>query len=102
MNKTIQLGIRVEKELIDRIEELAKNEGIDRNIWIKRALANFVTEEEDGMADAAIEDYIHLRIDEKLLLKYIDFDEIPEDIKSARKIKLKEIMGAKNGKNIHK
>ena len=95
MNKTIQLGMRIEKELVDRIEYLAKNEGIDRNIWIKRALASFVGDEEDGMTDGAIEDYIHLRIDDKTLLEYADFDKIPDDIKKARELKIKQIVGGK-------
>ncbi|MBU0471628.1 MAG: hypothetical protein KKF65_03320 [Nanoarchaeota archaeon] len=103
MSETIQLGLRIEKELVDRIEELAKNEGIDRNIWIKRALATFVQDEESGMADEAIEDYIHLRIDEKMLLDFADFKEVPKDIKRAREAILKRITEAKkDGKNIRK
>jgi hypothetical protein len=103
MSKTIQLGMRIEKELVDRIEELAKNEGVDRNLWVKRALATFVADEESGMADEAIENYIHLRIDDKTLLDYASFDKIPEDIKKAREVKLKEIMEAKkDGKNLFK
>ncbi|MBL7051998.1 MAG: hypothetical protein ISS01_02820 [Nanoarchaeota archaeon] len=94
MVKTTQLGIRIENDLIERIEYLAKNEGIDRNLWIKRALSTFVSDEEDGMADGAIEDYINLRIDEETLLEFTDFDKIPEDIKKARKEKLEE---KKNG-----
>jgi len=98
MAKTIQLGLRIEKKLIDRIEWLAKNEGIDRNIWIKRALASFVDEEESGMADEAIEDYIHLRIDEKTLLEFADFDKIPQDIKKAREDNLKKISNKRGDK----
>jgi predicted DNA-binding protein len=103
MDKTIQLGIRIEKDLMDRIEDLAKNEGIDRSLWIKRALATFVAGEESGMADEAIEDFIHLRIDEKTLLDYADFDKVPKDILKARETKLKNVLEEKsNGKNIHK
>ncbi len=91
MIKTTQLGLRIEKELLDRIEDLAKKEGIDRNAWIKRALAVFVSDEETDMADEAIEDYIHLRIDEKALLEYADFDKVPEDVKKARDSKLRNI-----------
>ncbi len=85
MNTTTQLGLRIETDLLERIEDLAKKEGIDRNVWIKRALAVFVSDEESSMADEAIEDYIHLRIDEKNLLKYALFDKIPKDIENARK-----------------
>ena len=103
MSKTTQLGLRLEKELIDKIEFLAENEGLDRNLWIKRALASFVMDEEDGMADKAIEDYINLRIDKKTFLEFTDYEKIPEDIKKAREQKLKQILEENsNGKNIHK
>ena len=103
MKKTVQLGMRIEQDLIDRIEELAKNEGIDRNLWIKRALATFVADEESGMSDEAIEDFIHLRIDEKTLLQYADFDKIPKDILKARESRLRQVLEVKkDGKNIHK
>ena len=50
-----------------------------------------------------IEDFIHLRIDEKTLLEYADFDKIPKDILKARETKLETVLGDKsNGKNIHK
>ena len=92
MNKTIQLGIIIEKDLVNRIEDLAKNECIDRNLWIKRALATFVADEESGMTDEAIEDFIHLRIDEKTLLEYADFDKVPKDILKARETNLKTVL----------
>jgi len=56
MTKTIQIGLRLDKELLDKITKLSDHEGIDRMAWIRRALANFVSDEEDGMSDAAIED----------------------------------------------
>jgi predicted DNA-binding protein len=91
MVKTVQLGLRIEKELIDRIEDLAENEGVDKMAWIRRALASFVGDEEDEMADEAIKDYIKLRIDEKELLKFTEFRKVPEDIKEARKNYLTQI-----------
>lgn len=103
MGKTVQLGLRIEKELLDDIERLAEEEGVDRNLWIKRALAVFVGGELSGMADEAIEDFINLRIDEKTLLGFCDFDKIPQDLKDARANKLKKIVeGNKHGKNICK
>ena len=89
MTKTTQLGLRIENSLLERIEFLAENEGIDRNMWIKRALASFVDEEEQGMSEQAVEDYINLTIDDKELLTFID--RIPQDIKQAREMKLKQI-----------
>ena len=99
MSKTIQLGIRLEQELVERIEFLAQNEGIDRNIWIKRALATFVDDEETGMSDEAIEDFIQLRIDETALLSFADFSKIPDDILQARK---EVLLRKTHGKNIPK
>ncbi|MCX6708008.1 MAG: hypothetical protein NT001_07825 [Candidatus Woesearchaeota archaeon] len=58
-------------------------------------MAAFVADEEAGMADEAIEDYIHLRIDEKTLLQYADFDKTPNDVIKARGAFLKKQMGVK-------
>lgn len=95
MAKTTQIGLRLDKELLDKISKLSEHEGIDRMAWIRRALANFVSDEEDGMSDAAIEDYINLRIDEKELKDYTGFKKIPEDIKEARKKVLNKMVGGK-------
>ena len=95
MAKTVQLGLRIEQDLLERIEFLAENEGVDKMAWIRRALADFVGEEEDGIADAAIEDFIKLRIDEEELLKHVDFEKIPKDIQEARKNTLERIGGKK-------
>ncbi len=98
MTKTIQIGLRLDKELLDKITKLSDHEGIDRMAWIRRALANFVSDEEDGMSDAAIEDYINLRIDESELKDYTGFKKIPSDLKEARKKFLDNVVGNKNDK----
>ena len=90
--KTTQLGLRIEVELLKKIEKLAEYEGIEKMAWIRRALANFVSDEEDGVADAAIEDYIALRIDEKELKDATGLKSIPEDLNTARKDTLKAIV----------
>ena len=92
---TVQIGLRLEKDLLERIESLAEDEGVDKMAWIRRALANFVQDEEDGMADAAIEDYLNLRIDEKELLNYVEFKKIPKDIQDARSLLLKSMITKK-------
>ena len=89
--KTTQIGLRLEKGLLKKIEKLAESEGIDKMSWIKRALGVFVGEEESEMDDAAIKDYIHLRISETDLKQYTGFKEIPKDIQEARKEVLKQI-----------
>lgn len=93
MAKTIQIGLRLDKELLEKIERLSEHEGIEKMAWIRRALAVFVSDEEAGIADEAIEDYIHLRIDETELRKYTGFMKIPDDLKEARKKVLEKIMG---------
>ena len=92
MAKTIQIGLRLDKELLDTITKLSEYEGIDRMAWIRRALAIFVSEAEDEMADSAIEDYIKLRIDEKELKESTGLIIIPDDIQEARKKKLSNII----------
>ncbi|MBI2657292.1 hypothetical protein HYX08_01205 [Candidatus Woesearchaeota archaeon] len=94
-SKTIQIGLRLEKELLNKIEKLAESEGIDKMAWIKRALGVFVGDEEDDMTGEAIKDYIHLIIDEDELKRYTGFKEIPKDIQEARKEILKQITKSK-------
>lgn len=83
-NKTIQLGLRVDVQLVEKIEKSAEIEGIDKMSWIRRALATFVNGEEKGASDEAIEDYIHLRIDEDRLKEIMGLKTVPKDISSAR------------------
>jgi hypothetical protein len=93
MVKTIQIGLRLDKELLDKISKLSEYEGIDRMSWIKRALASFVIDEEGGMSDQAIEDYLNLRIDEKDLKDLTGFKIIPKDMQEARKRLLSKKIG---------
>ena len=91
-NKTIQLGLRIDTQLLEKIEKLADIERIDKMSWIRRALSTFVNEEEKAVIDEAVEDYVNLRCDEEELKRVASFDKIPEDIQNARKeviIKLK-------------
>lgn len=93
MGKTIQLGLRIDVDLLKKIEKMAKYESIDKMSWIRRALASFLKGEEIEARTEAIEDYIQLRIDENKLKKIASFNKIPADIQKARKqvlIKIKE------------
>ena len=85
MKKTIQLGLRIDEELLKKIEKLSEFEGIDKMSWIKRALASFVDDIEDEMEDCAINDYIKLRIDEKELKNVTGMKEVSKDLQDARK-----------------
>ncbi len=92
--KTVQLGLRIDKNLLDEIESLAENEGVDKMSWIKRALAGFVNEEKNSMSKEAVRDYINLVIDKTELKEFAGFSKIPKDIENARRDVLNNI---KNG-----
>jgi len=85
MKKTVQLGLRIDVDLLKKIDKMAQYESIDKMSWIRRALATFVKGEEIEARSEAIEDYIHLRIDESELKKITSFTKISEDIQNARK-----------------
>lgn len=85
MKKTIQLGLRIDIDLLRKIEKMAQYENIDKMSWIRRALATFLKGEEQEAITMAVEDYINLRVDEQELKKITSFTKIPEDIQSARK-----------------
>lgn len=89
--KTIQLGLRIDKDLLKDIESLSDSESVDKMSWIKRALATFVNEEKDAMTKEAVKDYIGLVIDKKDLKKFTGFSKIPLDIEEARKEVLNDI-----------
>ena len=93
MRKTVQLGLRIDVDLLRKIEKMAQHESIDKMSWIRRALASFLKGEEEEAITMAAEDYISLRIDENEFKKISSFNKIPEDIQTARKavlIKIKE------------
>jgi predicted transcriptional regulator len=91
MGKTVQLGLRIDADLNEEIEYLAQNEGVDKMAWIRRALADFASQERDSMAKEAVKDFIYLAIDDKTLLEFANFDKIPKDILDARAEMLKKI-----------
>jgi predicted transcriptional regulator len=100
--KTIQLGLRIDAELIKKIERLAEYEDVDKAFWIKRALTTFVAGEDTAAKEEAVEDYISLRSDADALKKATGFNHIPKDIEDARKEVIKNIVTtrlseAKNG-----
>ncbi|MFH1133252.1 MAG: hypothetical protein V1735_02080 [Nanoarchaeota archaeon] len=92
--KTIQIGLRVDLELLRDIEELAEDEGVDKMSWIRRALALAVIEEKEEMSQMARKDFVCLKIDEKDLLEITESTKVPEDLKRAREEYLKKISSA--------
>jgi len=91
MKKTVQLGLRIDVDLLKKIEKMAQHESIDKMSWIRRALATFLKGEEEEAVTVAVENYINLRIDETELKKIAFFSKVPEDIQSARKEVLNKI-----------
>ena len=93
MKKTVQLGLRIDEEVLKNIEKMAQHENIDKMSWIRRALSTFLKGEELEAKSSAVEDYIQLRIDETELKRITNFTKIPADIQAARKdvlIRIKE------------
>lgn len=98
MKKTIQLGLRIDEELLGKIEKMAQYENIDKMSWIRRALATFLKGEEIEAKSEAIEDYINLRIDEKDLKNISGMKDVSKDIQEARKEVLNKIKQEAKGK----
>ena len=83
--KTVQLGLRIDLDLVKNIEKMADYENIDKMSWIRGALVSFLKKEEQGAKDDAIKNYINLRIDKEKIKKICEFKIIPKDIENARK-----------------
>ena len=83
--KTIQIGLRIDEDQLKKIEEIAEVEKIDKMSWIRRAIADSLTDFDTEMEDVAVEDYIKCRIDENELKGITGMTKIPEDLKKARK-----------------
>lgn len=98
---TIQVGLRIEKDLLDQIEFFAEQNKIDKMSIIRQAIALYVGEMESAFEHEAIKDFIAGRIDEATLKKYTNLKNIPEDLKQARadvfKEISKEVLKNKNG-----
>ena len=89
---TTQLGLRLDNEVLDRVEALAEFEGIDRSAWIKRAVGIAVSEADDIMQKEAIESYIQGVMTEEELKDIMSLEKIPKDLKEARKERLNKII----------
>jgi len=94
--KTIQLGLRVDIQLLDRIKKLANVDKIDKMSWIRQSLSTFISNEEKKVIDEIIENYINLRCDENELKRVASFNKIPKDIQNARR---DVVLKMKNGVN---
>jgi predicted transcriptional regulator len=81
---TIQIGLRIDKKLLESIDFFAEKNKEDRMAMIRMAIASYVDEMETALEDAAIEDYISGRIDENELKDATGMKNIPEDLRKTR------------------
>lgn len=88
---TIQIGLRIEKDLLKSIEFIAEANKVDKMSIIRQAITLYVDDMETDIEDGAIEDYIAGRIDEVELKRDTGMKEVPEDLKSTRNETLKLI-----------
>jgi predicted transcriptional regulator len=84
--KTTQIGLRIDNEVLNKIEELADFDKVDKMTWIRQAIADRIDSEEQDNDNFAIEDYIHGRISEEKFkeVKKMDKNKVPADLKQAR------------------
>ena len=90
--KTTQIGLRIDTELLSKVDELAEYDKCDRMTWIRQAIADRIDEIDEEMDDVAIEDFIHARVSEEDFKKAMDWKKIPEDLKQARADTLKYLV----------
>ncbi|MBU1102983.1 MAG: ribbon-helix-helix protein, CopG family [Nanoarchaeota archaeon] len=91
MVKNKLVGIYLENEMLKRLIEIAKEQGIDKSAVIKQAIQEFIDNIDDKMDKYFIEDYINLKITENELKERFEWKEIPKDIQEARKEILSKI-----------
>ena len=89
--KTIQLGVRVDKDLMDRLDFFARNQNMDKMDYVRQAIDLYVAEMEKGYEKEAIEDYVNCRIDELKFKELMNLKEVSEDLKKARKENIEKI-----------
>jgi metal-responsive CopG/Arc/MetJ family transcriptional regulator len=89
--KSTPISLRIPNDMLKEIDYMVEHEDIDRISWVRRALSTFLKGEKEEMKTSSVEDYIHLRIDEDMLKKTLNFDKIPKDIQEARKEMLIQI-----------
>ncbi|MDD4082746.1 MAG: hypothetical protein PHD05_05170 [Sphaerochaetaceae bacterium] len=82
--KTVQLGVRVDKALMDRLSFFAKESGVDKMDLVRQAIAVHVAEMEKGYEEEAIEDYVGGRLSEKEFKEILNLSKVSEDLKNKR------------------
>ena len=68
-SKSIQLGLRLDNDMLEEIQRLSVWEGIDKITWIKRTISDKIRDKMGEMADEIKEDYIKSRMDDQAYLE---------------------------------
>ncbi len=100
--KTTQIGLRIDNDVLNTIEEIAEFDKTDKMVWIRQAIADRIDDVEEEMDDAAIENYIRARISEEELKEEMNWKKVPADLKQARAESLKYIVNKRKKSNMHK
>lgn len=90
-SSTTQIGIRLDNDLLIDVDDICKEYGIDRNTLIRTALAIHITKMDRDDSLQAISDYIAGIIDDKEFLEQTGMDKIADDVKEARKSRLRAL-----------
>ena len=96
-DESIQLGIRLDKKVIDDIDFVAKHLGYDRNFLIKKMIREELNDLKKDIREDAVNDYLDFRITEQ---EYFDIlGEKPEDdLRRSRKENMTMILEEKQEK----
>lgn len=93
--KTFPTSIRFDPDLLNEVDFIAKEEGIDKATWIKRAVKEEVRVWYEDIRKALAENYIKLRIDDAEYLRLSKSKTIPTEIKKAREQFLQVVVTSK-------
>jgi len=86
--QTVQIGLRIDKVLLEEVDYYSVEVGMDRMALIRQAIKSFVLDLHKDEDLEATEDYITGIIDEGEFLEITGMKKVPGDIQEARKSRL--------------
>ena len=96
--ETIQLGIRLDKSMIDEIDQIANELGYESNFLIKKMIREELTELKKDLREDATNDYLDLRISKDEYKRIVG--ELPDkDLEDARKELMRGLVQERKKKN---
>ena len=90
-SETIQLGIRLDKTMIDEIDKIAQELGYERNFLIKKMIREELTELKKDLREEANNDYLDLRISEDEYERIVG-EKPDKDLEDSRKELMKGLV----------